>query len=90
MTNTASTQRSLAVLALVAGVTGALTAQNARAFGYLGVAIIVEQAQSGGVRPGGAGKYFRRTFLATGANPQGARQVGATTAQMPRSFLKGL
>ena len=62
MTIKASTRRRLAALVLAAGVTGAATAQNAQAFGYMGVAIIVEPAQSGGVKQGGAGKYYRRSF----------------------------
>lgn len=57
MTISAHSQRSLAALALVAGATGALTVQDAHAFGYMRVAITVEQARSGGVRQGGVAKH---------------------------------
>lgn len=89
MTNTASTRRSLAALVLAASVTGALTAQNAQAFGYMGVAIIVEQAQSGGVRPGGAGKHLHRTFQQLAPTRKAPGKLAPPRRKCPGAHLPG-
>ena len=62
MTIAASTQRSLAVLAIVVGAAGPLTAPEVHALSAMDIAITVEPGRSGGVKQGGAGKHYHGTF----------------------------